>query len=269
MYLGLGLRLGSGTFAGFDADAAAYFDRAGVTDATAKIQLNAFVKGLKNLGVWNSSVIWPMRSAQNKGSGTTLYTLGGLGTVGQYDGTLVNGPTWNADGIYFDGSNDRVTLPSGAFGTGNTATSIITFIKNETYASRGIFLSQGNNNVGTDAFALGSPDSTTSTDGVGIAFTDRTIATKTLSWKSLLIGNTSLGYYGKDGGTVTSFSLSNTLNKSGNSCVIGSFGDPLGVAPFNGYAGLVIRINATPTTQLNSDIYSLYKTTLGTGLGLP
>jgi hypothetical protein len=269
VYLGLGLRLGGLGISGYDADAAAYFDRAGVTDATAKIQLNAFVKGLKSLGVWNSSVIWPMRSAQNKGSGTTLYTLGGLGTVGQYDGTLVNGPTWNPDGIYFDGSNDRVTLPTGAFGTSNTATSIIAFLKNETYASRGIFLSQGNNNVGTDAFALGSPDSTTSTDGVGIAFTDRTIATKTLSWKSLLIGNTSLGFYGKDGGTVTSFSLSNALNKSGNSCVIGSFGDPLGVAPFNGYAGLVIRINATPTTQLNSDIYNLYKTTLGTGLGLP
>ena len=43
MYLGLGLRLGSGTFAGFDADAAAYFVRAGVTDSTAKAQINAFV----------------------------------------------------------------------------------------------------------------------------------------------------------------------------------------------------------------------------------
>jgi hypothetical protein len=50
MYLGLGLRLGSGTFAGFDADAAAYFDRAGVTDATAKSQINAFVKGVKGFG---------------------------------------------------------------------------------------------------------------------------------------------------------------------------------------------------------------------------
>ena len=269
MYLGLGLRLGSGTFAGFDADAAAYFDRAGVTDATAKAQINAFVKGLKSLGVWNSSVVWPMRSAQNKGSGTTLYTLGGLGTVGQYDGTLVNGPTWNPDGIFFDGSNDRVTLPNGAFGTGNTATSIIAFLKNETYPSRQIFLSQGNNNLSTDSFSLQSPDAPGTSDAVSMAFTDTPFATKTLSWKSLLIGNTALGFYGKNGGAVTSFSLSNSINKSGTGCAIGSFGDPAGVASFNGYAGLVIRINATPTTQLNSDIYSLYKTTLGTGLGLP
>jgi len=268
VYLGLGLRLGSGTFAGFDADAAAYFDRAGVTDATAKIQLNAFVKGLKSLGVWNSSVIWPMRSAQNKGSGTTLYTLGGLGTVGQYNGTLVNGPTWNADGIYFDGSNDRVTLPNGSFGTGNTATSIISFLKSESIASRQVFLSQGDNNSATDAYALLSPNELVN-DNADIAFTPNTIAAGTLSWKSLLIGNTSVGYSGKNGGTVTSYALNNTLNKSGTSCAIGSFGNPAGAASFNGYSALVIRINATPTTQLNSDIYSLYKTTLGTGLGLP
>jgi hypothetical protein len=263
-----GIRIGGLGISGYDSDASAYFERAGVTDTTAKGQINAFIKGLKSLNLWTSSVVWPMRSAQNKGSGTTLYTFGGLGTTNQYNGTLVNGPTWNADGILFDGSNDRITLPNGAFGTSNTATTIISFLKNEVNTSRGIFLSQGNNNVGTDAFALGSPDSTTNTDGIGIAFTDQVIATKTLSWKSLLIGNTSLGFYGKNGGSVASFSLANSLNKSGNNCAIGSFGDPSGVAPFNGYAGLVIRINATPTTQLNSDIYNLYVSTMGSNRDL-
>jgi hypothetical protein len=38
---------------------------------------------------------------------------------------------------------------------------------------------------------------------------------------------------------------------------------------FDGKIAAVIRINATPTTQLNGDIYTLYKNTLGTGLGLP
>jgi hypothetical protein len=96
MYLGLGLRLGSGTFAGFDADAAAYFDRAGVTDATAKSQINAFVKGIKDLGLWSSIVSWPLRSSQNAGTGTTAYSLGGLAT---YNGTLLNSPTRVEDGI--------------------------------------------------------------------------------------------------------------------------------------------------------------------------
>ena len=89
----------------YDKDAINYFSRAGVTDATAKSQINAFVKGVKNLGLYNNMASWPLRSAQNKGSGTTAYSLGGLGT---YNGTLTNGPTWATNGIVFDGTNDYI-----------------------------------------------------------------------------------------------------------------------------------------------------------------
>jgi len=91
-----GIRIGGLGISGYDADAAAYFERAGVTDATAKGQINAFVKGVKDLGLYNSMVSWPLRSAQNAGTGTTAYSLGGLGI---FNGTLTNGPTWGADGI--------------------------------------------------------------------------------------------------------------------------------------------------------------------------
>jgi hypothetical protein len=84
-----------------------------------------------------------------------------------------------------------------------------------------------------------------------------------------MAGNTNLGFRGKDGGAVSSFSLSNTLNKTGTSCAIGAFGNPAGVAPFDGLISAVIRINDIPTTQLNSNVYNLYKSTLGNGLGLP
>jgi hypothetical protein len=83
----------------------------------------------------------------------------------------------------------------------------------------------------------------------------------------LFQGNTTLGFKGKNGGTVTSFSLLNSLNKTGQNCVIGAF--PLFGGYFNGTISAIIKIDATPSTQLNSDVYSLYKTTLGTGLGLP
>ena len=123
MYLGLGLRLGSGTFAGFDADAAAYFDRAGVTDATAKSQINAFVKGVKALGLWSSMVSWPLRSAQNAGTGTTAYSLGGLGI---YDGTLSlspNGFTWALEGLTALTTSSIITT-SLSLNTGNSSRSI-------------------------------------------------------------------------------------------------------------------------------------------------
>jgi hypothetical protein len=91
-----GIRIGGLGISGFDADAAAYFERAGVTDATAKNQINAFVKGIKDLGLYNNMVSWPLRSAQNASSETTQYSLGGLGI---YDATLVNSPSRGVNGI--------------------------------------------------------------------------------------------------------------------------------------------------------------------------
>lgn len=246
-----------------DANAQSFITTSGATDVEG---IDQFVKGVKNLGLWNSMVCWPLRSSQNAGTGTTAYSLGGLGT---FNGTLVNGPTWGANGIDFDGSNDRITLPNGSFGTGNAATSVWAFLKNETNAVRMVVLSQGNNNANTDAYSLEPPSINATNDVANMAFTGSVIAAKSTAWKSLFMGNTSAGFGGKDGGTVNEFALNNALNKSGIACAIGAFGEPAGVAPFDGLIAAVIRINATPTTALNGQIYNLYKTTLGNGLGLP
>lgn len=102
--IGYGISV-SPRLAAFDPDALAYFTTAGITDNTAKTQINGFVKGIKDLGLWSSMVSWPLRSSQNAGTGTTAYSLGGLGT---YNGTLTNGPTWGENGIIFDGSDDYI-----------------------------------------------------------------------------------------------------------------------------------------------------------------
>jgi hypothetical protein len=94
--LGLGLRANVSGISFYDGDAAAYFSRAGVTDAAAKKQINDFVVGVKSLGLWNNMVSWPLRSAQNSSSPTTQYSLGGLGI---YDATLVSSPSQGVNGI--------------------------------------------------------------------------------------------------------------------------------------------------------------------------
>ena len=99
--MGYGLRYGFGLSADpmvnkFDPDALAFFKNAGITDFTAKTQINDFVVGIKNLGLWSSMVSWPLRSSQNAGTGTTAYSLGGLGA---YNGTLVGSPSWGTEGI--------------------------------------------------------------------------------------------------------------------------------------------------------------------------
>jgi len=90
-----------------DADARAYCQASGATDRAA---LNFFVKRIKNLGLWDSMVCWPLRSAQNAGTGSTAYSLGGLGI---YNGTLVNGPTWGTSGVTVT-SSARITDTYGA-----------------------------------------------------------------------------------------------------------------------------------------------------------
>ena len=248
-----------------DADADSYILRAGITNSTSQTQINDFVIGVKSLGIWNNMNCWLLRSSQNVGSGTTAYNLGGLGT---FNGTLVNGPTWSADGIVFDGSNDYISLPDNAFSSGTSAESTLAFIKPSiSGGSNGVIFGQGD--------PAGSPTSnyyhlkggTTGNDSATMAFFDSPIALADTSWKSLFQGNTTIGFKGKNGGSVTSFASGNPLNKSGKNCSIGGF------VPFNGYfngtISAIIKINTTPSTQLNSDIHTLYKTTLGTGLGLP
>jgi hypothetical protein len=90
----------------FDPDARAFVQTSGATDRAA---LNFFVKGIKRLGLWDDMVCWPLRSSQNAGTGSTAYSLGGLGT---YNGTLINGPTWGEDGIAFSQDSSEHILTS-------------------------------------------------------------------------------------------------------------------------------------------------------------
>ena len=87
-----------------DLDAQSFVTTSGATDIEA---IDQFVKGVKNLGLWSDMVCWPLRSSQNAGTGTTAYSLGGLGT---YNGTLTNGPTWGADGIFFADNTAQYVL---------------------------------------------------------------------------------------------------------------------------------------------------------------
>lgn len=80
----------------WELDTQAYLNVCNITAALPRQQIYEFARGVNNLGLWNSMVCWPLRSSQNAGTGTTAYSLGGLGT---YNGTLVGGPTWVADGV--------------------------------------------------------------------------------------------------------------------------------------------------------------------------
>ena len=273
MYLGLGLRLGSGTFAqGYDADALAYFSTASITDATAKTQINSFVIGLKSLNLWNSVVCWSLRSAQNKGTGTTAYSFGGLGT---YNGTLTNGPTWGTDGISFTNTSHEITLPDNSnlynlrtgfcvFNPSSSAANqrIIEIQDGSTGAGAYCYFRYGGGTAGENGTKYFSTRNSTLSGNI-----PNTESASLNSFRSsaFTANNTSDNIF-RDGSLVSGSARTGLLsiNPTGarnnrqlfanTSSMVGAFG----------------LISAS--TLSNSDIsslHSLYKTTLGTGLGLP
>ena len=80
----------------WELDVQGYLNVCNITAATPRKQIRDFSAGVNDLGLWNSMVCWPLRSSQNYGSGTTAFSLGGLGT---FNGALTNGPSWGADGV--------------------------------------------------------------------------------------------------------------------------------------------------------------------------
>jgi hypothetical protein len=260
----------------YDADALAYFERAGVTDATAKSQISAFVIGLKGLSLYNSIVSWPLRSTQNSGTGTTAYSLGGLGI---YNATLSASPSWSTTGVSFSGAgtlvNDSLaTLVRANNGYGavlicsNSATGTVNF---------GVLKGGGGNQTGDNYIAFGRQYNFLAQSQIYL-----TGGTSDRGFGSLSFNASGFQFFGSsrtgltapatDTGYVKLNSSTNsTLSGSGNLPSTSPFGDNFYLfgqaATGNTYAFSMI---STPMSTTNMEsIRSLYKTTLGDSLGLP
>lgn len=83
-----------------DFDAVLYCQKTGATDLQ---DISDFVYGLKFLKVWDKTVCWLFRQSQNTGT-NTLYSLGGMG---DYTGQLINSPVWGPNGIDINNSTSQ------------------------------------------------------------------------------------------------------------------------------------------------------------------
>lgn len=70
-------------------------------------QINKFVVGVKKLGIWQNIICWPMRSVHNAGKGSTVYSLGGLGT---FNGVLTNQVSWGNEGLFWSVTNSYMQI---------------------------------------------------------------------------------------------------------------------------------------------------------------
>jgi hypothetical protein len=277
MMINVGIRIGGlSKIGGFDADAVAYFERAGVTDATAKSQISAFVIGLKDLSLYNSIVSWPLRSTQNAGTGTTAYSLGGLGI---YNATLSASPTWGTTGVSFSGigtlQNDSLaTLVRANNGYGavlicsNSASGTVNF---------GVLKGGGGNQTGDNYIAFARQFNFFAqaqiylTGGSGergfgsLSFNASGFQFFGSSRTGLTAPATDTGYVKLNSST------NSTLSGTGNLPSTNPFGENFYVfGSSNSGNTYAFSMISTPmsTTDMES-IRSLYKTTLGDSLGLP
>jgi len=241
----------------FDNDARTFINTSGAIDRAA---INHFVKGIKRLGLWSDMVCWPLRSAQNAGTGSTAYSLGGLGT---YNGTLVNGPTWGVDGVAIS-ETQRINLPhtfifptnAGAFFSAHKVTSISAVNR---------ILGLGINPL----FGFWAPFSD------GNAYADfGNITTARTSGAMGASNNTWMTYHAKSAGSAISHYKDTTLISSGGtSALANTYSDTTkndigGNDGQNAFDGTV-AFCAIFTKEASESIRDLYKSTLGQGLGLP
>ncbi|NBW08687.1 MAG: hypothetical protein EBR82_11740 [Caulobacteraceae bacterium] len=251
-----------------DKDALSFCSASGATD---RLALSSFVRGVKALGLWESMVCWPLRSSQNAGTGTTAYSLGGLGT---FNGTLINGPTWQSNGIYTDGVNDgaEASIPESA------AWTVLAVMKRE------------NNSDSEPKYYWGLVDSaqTSSLQGVTYYLKDAGLGVLmfdgSAAWsppRQATNATTNFGFqsvvYEESGPSSTS-SLNGTFANSSSAPNMSSVRQDklvLGRRRYDnaGQAEATHAFYAYASTKLDNTtveaVRTLYRATLGTGLGLP
>jgi hypothetical protein len=252
-----------------DADTLAFITASGATDIKA---LDGFVKGVKALGLWDSMVAWPLRSSQNAGTGTTAYSLGGLGT---FNGTLVNGPSWGTDALDFSNDTSRmetsVSLP-----VAPVALMVVRQAQQAQGNNSGVFFTAGINVSGRQ-FGFGNSGSTTAQNYFG--FRDAWPPSAGSLFVSFGTGVRTDREY--NAFRILSSSAArvsrNTAQSASDVAVTGWDTSSPAFVKYGYYPtdnaddtlSFMAHFTAAIDNTTDAAFYNLYKSTLGTGLGLP
>jgi hypothetical protein len=189
--------------------------------------------------------------------------------LGTFNGTLTNGPTWGADGITFDGVNDYI-LGSSSISTNNTGTIF--------YCGIHTTMTGSQKAVNVNRIEIGRAE----TASFGIEATQLVTPFPTVGRVTIISGfgsgvrYTATGVYTPSSSTMARFY--NGASKESSVAVYGTFSaDAIYIgarngsvnSPFNGTISVAVYFNSALSDSNVSSLNSLYKTTLGTGLGLP
>lgn len=96
-------------------------------DVYDKKRVNDFIKILNDTVNWNDVKCYLLRSTQNIGSGTVVYTVGGWSNS---NNNLINSPTWTTRGIDLNGTN-QYGVDVGDIWNGGTALTLLVDINQD------------------------------------------------------------------------------------------------------------------------------------------
>jgi len=220
----------------------------GIKTPTDIYSVDQFIRGLKDLGYFSFiHEIWFLKKAQNAGAGTTLFGF----KSNNFNGILINGPSWEAQGLGFiSSSSQRVDLPDGSIYAGTEDICISSVSITSQIGARQLVLSHGNNNSAPDSLSIENPGSVTTNTQFSIQFSTPLSISVTANSRRHIIGgmtNRTTIYGSSNGGSYSSSTSSYEPNRTGGNCGIGYMRSPTQ----NYFNGQITYIGIFKT-QLNS-----------------
>ena len=261
-----------------DRDADRYFQRATVRDAIGRFEVCLFVRGMKTLGLWQNMVSWPMRSYQNAGTGSTVYSLGGLGV---YDGSMINSPTWGTDGITFNNSSAQSVSTTLVYNPAQLATGFATIVRpTDSYPASNFREICGNRSTSgatwfskesSGAQAISLFDSAGDHNyGAGNSRISTTFS-NTWHFAGGFVSSLSRQFFNQINATTATASTSlGTISSGNNTFYMAQGGDYGTTRTWTGQISIATLLRREIITSSNIEsIRQLLKLTLGSNLGLP
>lgn len=268
-------------------DVQGYLNVCNISASLPRQQLTDFAKGINDLGLWNSMVCWPLRSTQNAATGDIMFSLGGLGS---FSGTMINGPVRGADGMTFAtsssvGRNRNISVPWSTVGGYDLRSNSTVFsVSNMNTAAAAEQYLLGSRAASNDGFGSVRLNNTTMVTGplrVGqgpyASFTGPSLSADYRAWTTQRENNE----------VANSNAQGNKLWQDTTQIANGSNAAQSGVEAITQPSEVLIIGNGRGNTSLAvigniaftaifsdwtvnvSAIRTLYKETLGQGLGLP
>lgn len=238
-------------------------------DVQDKKDINDFVIGLSRLIDPSLWVCWPLRSGQSIGSGTAVPSLG---LLGNYPGVLVNGPTWGVDGINRNAATAVVQINSDAT-LRSTQTVLVAFKSSATADNqRGICCAGGsagdnfwdtvfNNNTAKQAYL------STTRGGIGYNGATGNTTGRELLWNfwGAALGSTEQqSFFNGVAGTLLTGLTAKNATGSAN-VFIGA--TSAASSPARGDYSFAFVSTSQLSGVVMTNLYTLYKQTMGRGLG--